>query len=102
MPSAELCPGICNARYRKEHAIYQNAMAKHADLIANLPAGHPAPEPPQPPETQPVFGDPSWCSRCRAIIRQELADLDELAAHLAVIPPGIRPAVEGPFEDVQF
>jgi hypothetical protein len=58
------------------------------------------PERPRPPDIQPWFGNP-WCSKCQATIRRELAELDDLAALLAALPPGIRPAVTGQREHVK-
>ncbi len=101
MTSAQPCPGSCNSRWRRLKAIYDVAVENHARIVALSAEGDEIPEPPRKPDVEPAVGEPVWCKRCASIIRQELADFDELAAHLAALPPGIRPAVERRHERVK-
>jgi hypothetical protein len=95
------CPGSCNSGYRKARAIYEDALAKYEAALEKLADGDEVPGPPEQPDTRPWLGDPVWCSRCTAIIRRELAELDDLAAMLSALPPGIRAAAEGTREHVK-
>ncbi len=89
---SQICPGSCNSSYRRATALYHAAVAAYDQQLAALPEGDPVPEPPAPPDVTPWEGDPVWCSRCQTVIRRSLAELDDLAAQLAAIPPGVRPA----------
>lgn len=89
------CPGSCNSEYRKVRAIYDAAVAAYDGQLARLADGDEVPDPPPVPELRPWEGYPVWCRRCTAQVRVRLAELDELAAMLAVLPPGIRPASDG-------
>ena len=60
-----------------------------------------APDPPPPPDIQPWLADPVWCAKCTSAIRRELAELDDLAAMLAAMPPGVRSATTGQREHVK-
>lgn len=97
----DLCPGTCNSAYRKAHALYGDALAKYGAVLEKLADGDKVPEPPEAPDVRPWLGDPVWCSRCTAVIRRELAEMDDLAAMLAALPPGIRAVVEGTREHVK-
>jgi hypothetical protein len=102
--TSTLCPGTCNSKYRRARAVYEAEVAQHALTVERLTDAGLAdkiPVPPTPPAVDPVYGDPVWCSRCAAIIRRELAELDELASSLANLPPGIRPASDGTRERVK-
>jgi len=90
------CPGTCNAEYRKLKAIYDDAVRRYDATLASLPDGAPVPDPPHPPRLRAFEGRPVWCGRCASVIRIQLAELDELAALLAALPPGIRPASDTP------
>ena len=72
------CPGPCNARHRKaQEALdaYQAAVG----LWEKYPVGSPPAEP-EVPAVSPWPGEPIFCGRCQALIRRELAELDDLAA----------------------
>lgn len=105
MPTAEQhCPGTCNARYRREQALFKAAQAEHDQIAQRLTDADMAdriPPPPKPPATRPMQGEPVWCPRCKAVIRRELVDLDDLAMSLAALPPGIRPAFDGSAEQIR-
>ena len=73
------CAGPCNSRYRRARAEYEAA------LLAYDPT-NPEQEAPEPPDIQPWLGDP-WCPKCKAVIHQELGELDDLAALIAARPP---------------
>lgn len=96
-----ICKGSCNSGYRKSRAIYDAEMTAYTAKLDNLTSGAPIPEPPDAPTVQPWYGDPVWCSRCQSVIRRELAELDDLAALLAAMPPGIRPAITGQRQHVK-
>lgn len=86
----EPCNGPCNSHYRKTRALYEKAVADHADKIAKLEPGEEAPEPPQPPEVTPWPGEPVWCLKCQALIHRELHEIDLLAALVATGDPRTR------------
>lgn len=96
-----ICPGSCNSGYRKTRAIYDDAMTTYHDQLDKLGSGDPVPDKPEPPTATPWYGDPVWCGRCQSVIRRELAELDDLASLLALMPPGIRPAITGQREHVK-
>ena len=89
---SQVCPGSCNSHYRRVTALYQAARAAYDDQVSRLQEGEPVPDPPEPPDVQPREGEPVWCSRCQAVVHRSLAEIDDLAAQLAHIPPGVRPA----------
>lgn len=76
------CPGSCNYRWREAQALYKQALADYDPLDAHQ-------ERPQPPQIRPVRGTP-WCERDQAVIRRDLADLDDLAALLDAMSDGGR------------
>ena len=82
MVSSEVaCDGPCNSRWRKADAEYRKALAAYDPLDADQSR-------PAPPGISPVWGDP-WCPRCKSHIHEQLSQLDDLAAHLAALPPSV-------------
>lgn len=76
-----ICPGPCNTHYRHAYRAYQEQMRAHEQaLIAWDGTPGTAPVPPEPPTIRPWLGDPIWCRRCTTTLRQELAELDDLAS----------------------
>jgi hypothetical protein len=96
-----ICPGNCNRAWRKARAIYNAQEAAYQKALANWKDGDLIPEQPQPPDIEPWYGEPAWCRACQSVIRRELSELDDLAALLAALPPGIRPPVTGQRERVR-
>lgn len=95
------CPGSCNSAYRKARALYDAQLgAYHAELLKRGDTD-PIPEQPVVPDIRPWLGEPVWCQRCQATIKRELAELDELAALLAMLPPGVRAATASQRERVK-
>jgi hypothetical protein len=88
---AELCPGICNRRYRHAQALYRAALARHDEKLAGISPGQPVPDPPEQPDIRPWHGDP-WCLRCQSNIHQQLAALDDLACIVKRFADGQRGA----------
>lgn len=90
----DVCIGPCNGAYRRAWADYHRALAAwhQADPAEREP------DPPEPPTAKPAPGDPIWCSRCVALIRRALADLDDLCAIAAALAEGHRanPYDQGP------
>lgn len=87
------CPGSCNATLRRARRDYRQAMAEYNRAYPKwVEEGSPEDEPelPQEPDIEPVEGEPTWCSRCRATIRRCLANLDDLAAIRAAQADGHR------------
>jgi hypothetical protein len=83
-------------------AIYEEAVRKYDDMLMRTPPGAAEiPDPPEPPDITPSYGAPVWCGKCQLVISTELSRLDDLAAHLAALPPGVRPAVTSPRERVR-
>jgi hypothetical protein len=82
-----VCPGSCNNSYRKARQLYEAAIAEYDPASEQ--------ERPEPPDIQPWPGDPVWCRKCQALIKSELAEIDDLAALIAAIPPLPRPADDG-------
>jgi hypothetical protein len=89
-----ICAGPCNTAYRRKHALFEAAVAEYARVLETRRDSDPIPEPPQPPEIQPWYGNPVWCGKCMSSIREQLAELDDLAALVGAIPPLARPAEE--------
>lgn len=91
------CVGKCNTRYWQAEALYKQALAKWEEGQARLlDAGFPVPDPPQRHSIRPVPGEPVWCAgedSCTVKIRVMFGELDDLAAKLSRLPPGVRPAV---------
>lgn len=81
------CPGSCNDPYRKAVAAYKQALADYDPL-------DPEQSRPEPPEIRPWPGNP-WCGRCRSRIREQLAELDDLAALLGAAADGHRASPGG-------
>lgn len=94
--SEMICPGPCNNTYRRRRALYEADVAEYARNLEARNGEGPIPEAPRPPDLQPWYGSPVWCGKCQGLIRSELADLDDLAALIAAIPPLARPADDGP------
>ena len=78
----QACAGSCNYHWRKADEAYQQALADYDPL-------DPAQSRPDPPDLKPVLGNP-WCARCQAVIRRELAELDDLASMLGAAADGHR------------
>jgi hypothetical protein len=95
------CPGACNNRYRRAMAIWRATRAAYDAKLDLLPESAPVPEPPRKPTIEPVPGAPVWCGPCQARISGLVADLDDLASRLAVLPPGILPASDTRVEQVR-
>lgn len=91
------CPGKCNTRFWQAEALYKQELAKYeAGRPRLIAAGFPVPDPPERHTIRPVAGEPVWCvgeSSCTVKIRAMLDELDDLAARLSRLPPGVRPAV---------
>ena len=90
------CPGGCNAAWRRAWRDHETALAAYQKALAEwsaLPVDGRGERPQRPPEptTEPIHGDPTWCSRCVAAIRSALAELDDLAAVLSATDDGYRP-----------
>ncbi len=77
--SEVVCDGPCNSRYRKARAEYEKALAGYDPLDADTSR-------PDAPDVYPFYGDP-WCPRCKSQIHEQLAQLDDLAALIAGLPP---------------
>jgi hypothetical protein len=73
MSSEEPCPGPCNRRYREARDAYRQALADYDPLDS-------AQSRPGPPEVVPWLGEPAWCGPCASLVRQRLAELDDLIA----------------------
>jgi hypothetical protein len=76
------CIGVCNNRARRLWDAYDKAW-KTWDASDPETRG----EPPTQPDVHIGYGNP-WCTRCTAMIRRCLADLDELAALRAMMADG--------------
>jgi hypothetical protein len=75
-----ICAGPCNERYRRARREYQQALDAYNPLDSSQSR-------PEPPDIRPTEGWP-WCSDCRQAIREQLADLDLLAALRTVTADG--------------
>ncbi|MCW2768170.1 MAG: hypothetical protein JWO11_4129 [Nocardioides sp.] len=75
------CPGACNARARREHRVYDEALRTFEQELADwrVPLTLPDAVAPEPPRVTPWYGNPVWCGTDLAARRQELAELDDLA-----------------------
>jgi len=77
-PPGSPCPLSCNTRWRQAQEILNSyaavVLAWEADPIGNPPAE------PEVGEVRPWLGDPVLCPRCQSQVRQELAELSDLAA----------------------
>jgi hypothetical protein len=82
-----ICPGSCNNDYRRRKAIWEAATETYAARLELLREGDPVPDPPQAPDLRPWYGEPVWCMKCHSVIRSELAELDDVAAMVDIIPP---------------
>jgi hypothetical protein len=80
-----VCPGACNVGYRKAREAYDAALAAYDPLDA-------AQSRPEPPGITPWLGQPFWCGRCHATIRQQLDELDEAASLLIAAADGHSPS----------
>lgn len=89
------CPGPCNNDYRRVRALYDADLAAYVAAIEKRDGTGPIPEAPEPPHTRPWYGDPVWCRKCASSIHEQLAELDDLAALVAAIPPLPRPGDDG-------
>ncbi|ASU81517.1 hypothetical protein CDO52_00800 [Nocardiopsis gilva YIM 90087] len=79
------CPGPCNRTWRQLRDTHADAL----DAWAAAAPEHRG-DPPDPPEVEPVPGEPVWCRRCAGAIRHSLADLDNLSALIAAEADGHR------------
>ena len=95
MSQDEICPGVCNNTYRRRRALYEADVAAYARKLETRADTDPIPEAPRPPDMTPWYGSPVWCGRCMSSIREQLAELDDLAALIGAIPPLARPADDG-------
>lgn len=96
------CIGPCSKPHRdavdaydQALTIYEQELAAHPALVAawRPPLLYPTPPtPPAPVTTHPYLGDPVWCARCARMIRQALADLDDLASLAQATVDGHRDA----------
>jgi hypothetical protein len=75
-------------------ALYEADLAAYAAVLEARNGAGPVPEAPEPPDTQPWYGEPVWCRKCASSVREQLAELDDLAALISAIPPLARPANE--------
>jgi hypothetical protein len=91
-----MCPGSCNTTYRRKHALFEAAVAEYARTLETRALNDPIPEPPRAPDISPWYGNPVWCGKCSSSIREQLAELDDLAALVGAIPPLARPVEDGP------
>lgn len=72
------CKGGCNAAWRRQQRLldaYEQALKTRQD--------GPGGPPPKEPETRPLSpwpGEPVFCTRCQAVYRRLLSELDDLAA----------------------
>lgn len=82
-----ICPGSCNGSYRRVRAVYEAAVKAYAEQLETRADNAPVPEPPKAPEIKPWNGEPVWCRKCQAIIRAELAELDDLVAIISTLAP---------------
>lgn len=89
------CVGRCNSKARREQNEYKLRLAAWDEAMAHRQESEPEPSRPVPPDIRPYPGNPVWCLRCQGIIRIELAELDDLAALVAAIPPLARAADDG-------
>ena len=97
MASGDTCGGPCNGHYRRAMADYKDARAAWDKEMGALQPGDHAPVAPAAPETRPWLGTPVWCGRCTALIRRELAELDDAAAITAHTIDGHRGSTD--FDD---
>lgn len=103
----EICPGPCNAGYRRAQTAHKTAVAEWqaaekaaADwrkLVRD--EGQVGPEPPrwdqpEPPKTRAWPGEPIWCSRCTASLRRCLSELEELLDLRVTMTDGYQTAGE--------
>lgn len=77
------CAGPCNRGYREAWDTYHKALAAYDPL-------DPEQSRPEPPSLPPWLGEPLWCRECAAKVSLRLAELDELAAMLAMTADGHR------------
>ena len=92
MAAGGICEGPCNTTYRRKHALFEAAVAEYARKLETRADSDPVPGPPQAPDVSPWYGNPVWCGKCMSAIREQLAELDDLAALIGAIPPLARPA----------
>lgn len=93
-PDPAACPGRCNRKYRGLWRDYSNAHAAFRAASTRWLSGsdEPAPIEPDPPTWEPWWGEPIWCPRDVADIRQHLAELSDLASMYAAEADGHREA----------
>jgi hypothetical protein len=88
------CIGPCNSRYRRVIADYRDALSEwHEHAAARLP-GDSEPAKPEEPDLRPWPGAPVWCGRCQALIRRQLAELDDLGSIVIAFNDGHRTATD--------
>lgn len=95
------CVGPCMNRARHKVRDHQEALRLHDEdlqrwyaYLDQKPAGVKMrqPIPLAPPRIIPIHGNPIWCGSCTASIRQQLAELDDLACIAAAEADGHRGA----------
>lgn len=97
MSSTKPCSGPCNNAARRAWAAYDQAIIAHADAIDEWVKSGEKGEPPAEPTAPEVAvrdGEPLFCSRCKAVVRAALLDLDQLAAELQAQADGHRGGVQ--------
>lgn len=95
MSADGVCPGPCNNTYRRRKALYEADVAEYARKLETRTDTDPVPEAPHPPDMSPWYGSPVWCLKCVSAIKEQLAEIDDLAALVGAIPPLARPADDG-------
>lgn len=87
MSEEQACPGQCNRAWREAREKFSQALAAYDPLDSSQSR-------PIPPSIQAWPGNP-WCGRCRARIRETLAELDILASLLSATADGHRASPGG-------
>lgn len=83
--SERVCVGGCNRQWREAQVAYARADQEWQSYEPRTRG-----ERPQPPNLTPTMGYPIWCVRDASRVRTQLAELDDLAAHLLASSDGHR------------